>query len=230
VILEPDRIAEFAMLWEHLTPPEIVAAALDLFGNRITVASSFGLEDVALIHMATGVAAGPVDVFCLDTDVLFPETYALMHRLRDTYPIMLRRVVPRLTLAEQAASHGEDLWTRDPDLCCSLRKVEPLKRALLGYDAWVTGIRRAQGATRQGAMPLEQDMRHGLCKVNPLVRWSDEELWAYVRSEGVPYNPLHERGYPSIGCIHCTRAVAPGEDPRAGRWAGFAKTECGLHQ
>ncbi len=230
MILESDRIAETALLWEDLPPQDIIAEALDLFGGRITIASSFGLEDVALIHMAAAAAAGPVDVFCLDTDVLFPETYALMHRLRDTYPILLRRVVPRLTLAAQAAAHGEALWARDPDLCCNLRKVEPLKRALLGYDAWVTGVRRAQSPTRQGAKPLETDEKHGLCKVNPLVRWSDEELWSYVRSEGVPYNPLHERGYPSIGCIHCTRAVAPGEDPRAGRWAGFSKTECGLHQ
>ena len=229
MILESDRIAELAALWEVLPPTEIVAAALDLFGDRITLASSFGLEDVALIHMATNVATGPVDVFCLDTELLFPETYALMHRFRDSYPIRLRRVVPELTLAEQAERHGEELWARDPDHCCKMRKVLPLERALQGYDAWVTGLRRAHGPTRRGARAVELDARRGICKVNPLVRWSDEELWSYVRGEGVPYNPLHEQGYPSIGCIHCTRPVAPGEDPRRGRWAGFAKTECGLH-
>ncbi len=229
VILESGRIAEMATLWEELEPREIVAAALDLFGDRITIASSFGLEDVALIHMATSVAKGPIDVFCLDTEVLFPETYALMNRFSESYAIRLRRVVPEFSLAQQIERYGEELWARDPDQCCKLRKVEPLGRALQGYDAWVTGLRRAQGPTRQNAKAVEPDARHGLTKVNPLVRWSDEQLWAYVRAEEVPYNPLHERGYPSIGCIHCTRAVSPGEDPRAGRWAGFAKTECGLH-
>ncbi len=229
MILESDRIAELAVLWEDLPPQEIVEAALDLFQDRITVASSFGLEDVALIHMACRAAKGTVDVFCLDTEVLFPETYTLMQRFSETYPIRLRRIVPQLTIAQQGERYGERLWAREPDLCCKLRKVEPLERALHGYDAWVTGLRRAQGPTRQGAKAIDHDGRHGLCKVNPLVRWSDEELWAYVRSEEVPYNPLHEQGYPSIGCVHCTRAVAPSEDPRAGRWAGFAKTECGLH-
>ena len=230
MILESERITELAAQWEELPPQEIVAAALELFGDRITIASSFGLEDVALIHMAASVSRGTVDVFCLDTEVLFPETYDLMHRFRDGYPIRLRRIAPKLSLAEQAERHGDRLWTRDPDLCCKMRKVEPLQRALQSYDAWITGLRRAQGPTRSGAKAVENDPRHGLHKVNPLVRWSDDEVWAYVRAEGVPYNPLHEQGYPSIGCTHCTRPVRPGEDPRAGRWAGFAKTECGLHQ
>ncbi len=229
MIVESERLNELGNLWEQLEPPEIVAAALDLFGERITIASSFGLEDVALIHMATQVSPGPVDVFCLDTGVLFAETYALLEQFSGSYPIRLRRMVPELSLDAQAERYGAQLWARDPDLCCKLRKVEPLQRALKGYDAWVTGLRRAQGPTRQGAKAIERDAKHDLYKVNPLVRWSDEELWAYVRSEKVPYNPLHEQGYPSIGCRPCTRAVAPGEDPRAGRWAGFGKTECGLH-
>ncbi len=227
--LEPHRIAEMAVAWEDLAPQDIVATACDLFGDRLTLASSFGLEDVALIHMAANVARRPLDVFCLDTGVLFPETYSLMKRFEDLYPIRLRRITPELTLAQQEEQHGAALWSREPDLCCKLRKVAPLGRALQGYTAWMTGLRRAQGPTREGTRAVEHDERHDLCKVNPLVRWSDEEVWAYVRSEGVPYNPLHERGYPSIGCVHCTRAVALGEDARAGRWAGFTKTECGLH-
>ena len=230
MILESERINELAAQWETLPPQAIVAAALELFGDRITIASSFGLEDVVLIHMATSVGRRPVDVFCLDTEVLFPQTYELLHHFEASYAIRLRRMLPELSLAQQSERHGDALWARDPDLCCKLRKVEPLSRALQGYDAWITGLRRAQGPTRAGARAVESDASHGLHKVNPLVRWSDEELWSYVRAEGVPYNPLHEHGYPSIGCIHCTRAVRPGEDPRAGRWSGFVKTECGLHQ
>ena len=230
MILTSDRIAELSAAWEDLSPPEIVARSLELFGTGITLASSFGLEDVALIHMAALASQAPVDVFCLDTEVLFPETYALMHRVQDAYPVRLRRILPALSLAEQAERHGPELWSRAPDLCCALRKVEPLGRALEGYDAWITGLRRAQSPTRRQARTIEYDERHGLVKVNPLVRWTDDDLRAYIQSEGVPYNPLHDQGYPSIGCIHCTRAVAPGEDPRAGRWSGFAKTECGLHQ
>ena len=225
-----ERAAEIADSWEELSAPEILAAAQDLFGDALTIASSFGLEDVALIHMATRSARGPVDVFCLDTGVLFEETIALMQRFEAEYPIRLRRIVPRLTIAEQGEQYGDALWAREPDRCCGLRKVEPLARALEGYGAWVTGVRRAQSPTRRGASTLQHDQAHGLYKVNPLVRWSDDDVWDYVRREGVPYNPLHDQGYPSIGCTHCTRPVAAGEDPRAGRWAGFAKTECGLHQ
>ncbi|MCL8208216.1 MAG: phosphoadenylyl-sulfate reductase [Actinomycetia bacterium] len=212
----------------HWTPGELLRWAWETWGDGLTLASSFGLEDVALIDMAARVFQ-PVDVFCLDTDLLFPETYRLMETLVQRYPIRLRRVRPRLTLEEQAAQEGPELWRRDPDRCCGLRKVEPLGRALAGYAAWVTGIRREQAPTRAHAEPLEWDARHNLVKLNPLAYWTTDAVWAYVRAEAVPYNPLHDRGYPSIGCWPCTRAVAPGEDPRAGRWSGFDKTECGIH-
>lgn len=139
------------------------------------------------------------------------------------------RVEPVVSLDEQAAAYGPALWSREPDRCCALRKVEPLRRFLQGYRAWITGLRRQQSPTRAGTRPVEWDQRFGLVKVNPLFRWSRDEVWRYIRDHDVPYNPLHDRGYPSIGCWPCTTPVAPGEDERAGRWRGFHKTECGLH-
>jgi phosphoadenosine phosphosulfate reductase len=138
-------------------------------------------------------------------------------------------VRPRRTVAQQAAEHGPALWERDPDLCCSLRKLEPLHQALEGHQAWVSAIRRDQTADRAAAAVVERDRRYGLVKVNPLLDWSARDVWLYLREHGVPQNPLHERGYPSIGCQPCTGSVAAGEDPRAGRWRGREKTECGLH-
>jgi phosphoadenosine phosphosulfate reductase len=170
------------------------------------------------------------DVFMLDTDLLFHETYQTVQAIQARYRVRLRRIRPSLSLAEQADQYGDDLWARDPDLCCRLRKVLPLNEALDGYAAWITGIRREQSPTRAAALAVEWDGSHGLVKVNPLVLWSTAEVWQWVRDHDVPYNPLHDQGFPSIGCMPCTRAVKPGEDLRAGRWSGFEKKECGLHQ
>ena len=228
--LSPAEIEELAGSLEEAPPAQVVAWAVERFGGALALACSFQAEDLALIDMVA--RAGGLDrvtVFYLDTGLHFPETYATCRRVAEYYGIEPVAVRPDLTLEEQAARYGPRLWERDPDLCCRLRKVEPLRRFLAGYEAWITGIRREQTPQRARARVVEADLRFGLVKINPLVRWTRRQLWDYVLRRGVPYNPLHDRGFPSIGCQPCTRPVAPGEDPRAGRWSRFAKTECGLH-
>lgn len=210
-----------------MTAEEVIAFGRQHYAPKLAIASSFGAEDVVLIDLAA--RAGGVRVFTLDTDFLFPETYALIDRIESHYDIEVERCRPSLTPAEQAVRHREALWASRPDLCCNLRKVEPLAEKLGSLKAWITGIRREQAPTRANAQPIEWDERFGLVKLNPLADWTWTDVWRYIHDHDVPYNPLHDAGYPSIGCTHCTRAVAPGEDLRAGRWAGTEKTECGLH-
>ncbi|WP_420894169.1 phosphoadenylyl-sulfate reductase [Staphylospora marina] len=210
-------------------PSDILEWGLRTFGQKgIALACSFGVEDVALVDMLHRLDP-EVDVFYLDTDLLFPETLETRDRLSERYGKRFIRISPSLTLEEQAQKYGEKLWEKDPNLCCRLRKVEPLARVLTGYRAWITGIRREQSPTRARAEVVEWDEVFGLVKVNPLAFWTTKQVWAYVVENRVPYNPMHDRDYPSIGCMPCTRQVKPGEDPRAGRWPGKAKTECGLH-
>ncbi|SFF83659.1 phosphoadenosine phosphosulfate reductase [Planifilum fulgidum] len=210
-------------------PSEILAWGVKKFGSRkITLACSFGAEDVALVDMLQRIDP-EVDIFYLDTDLHFPETYQTRDRLTRRYGKKFIRVTPDLTLEQQAEKWGDRLWERDPNLCCRLRKVEPLKKMLVGYQAWITGIRREQSPTRAHAEVVEWDEAFGLVKLNPLAYWTHEQVWSYIRERNVPYNPLHDRQYPSIGCQPCTIPVKPGQDFRAGRWAGFDKTECGLH-
>jgi phosphoadenosine phosphosulfate reductase len=161
--------------------------------------------------------------------VLFPETYELRQRIEDKYQLKVIAHKPALSLSEQASQYGDELWKRNPDLCCKLRKLDPLKEALQDLDAWITGIRREQSVSRKNTTIVERDKRWGLIKVNPLAGWTRNEVWKYILKNQLPYNPLHDVGYPSIGCTHCTLPVREGEDERAGRWSGFAKTECGLH-
>ncbi|MDP9728597.1 phosphoadenosine phosphosulfate reductase [Alicyclobacillus tengchongensis] len=227
--ISPIEIESLAATYENASPQEILREALHRVEN-ITLACSFGIEDMVLLDMLSQLSPNP-DVFYLDTDVLFPETYALCNEAIERYGLTrLRQVRPALTLEEQAEQYGESLWQSNPNQCCDLRKVQPLTRVLQEYDGWVTGIRRQQSPTRANAQVFEVDHKFGLVKVNPLATWSEKDVWRYVHEHQVPYNPLHDRGYPSIGCLHCTRPVKPGEDSRAGRWSGFDKTECGLHQ
>ncbi|WP_170086727.1 phosphoadenylyl-sulfate reductase [Kyrpidia spormannii] len=226
--MSPEEVEAWAEGLEGCPPEEILEWALKRFSPRIALACSFGVEDVVLVDMATRILPH-VQIFYLDTGLLFPETYEVRDRVVDRYRPNLRRVTPQLDLRQQAAEYGEALWTRDPNTCCRLRKVEPLRDVLAEQDAWVTGIRREQSPTRAGAKVVEVDRKFGLIKVNPLAGWDSRQVWNYVHTHEVPYNSLHDRGYPSIGCAPCTRPVRPGEDPRAGRWAGFDKTECGLH-
>jgi phosphoadenosine phosphosulfate reductase len=222
------EIQQAASEYEGKTPQEIIRWAVDTFGDGLALACSFGAEDVALVDMLVKIDP-KAKIFYLDTDVLFKETYDVRDRIIERYQPNLIRYSPKLTLEEQAAQHGEALWSVDPNACCNIRKVEPLERALKPLDAWITGIRRDQAPTRANAKVVEADVRFGLVKVNPLAAWTNEQVWQYIKENDVPYNVLHDQGYPSIGCTHCTRPVKPGEDPRAGRWAGFQKTECGLH-
>jgi phosphoadenylyl-sulfate reductase (thioredoxin) len=213
---------------ETATPLETLRWAADRFESRLTFATGFGAEGCVLIDLI-GRHRLPIDIFTLDTGLLFPETYDLWRRLEEQYALTIRSVGPELTVDEQASEHGPDLWTREPDRCCLMRKVKPLEAELGGFDAWITAIRRDQTAARADALAVEWDTRFNLGKVNPLIRWTKKDVWSHLLRHDVPYNPLHDRGFPSIGCLPCTSSVATGEDDRAGRWRGGAKTECGLH-
>lgn len=217
-----------ALHLEGRPPGEVLRWAADRFSGKLTFATGFGLEGLVLVDVIAQNQL-PVDLFTLDTGLLFAETYALWERLEKHYGLTIRAVRPAQTVAQQAAEHGEGLWEREPDRCCALRKVAPLESELARFDAWVTAIRRDQTQDRRAAKAVEWDPKFGLAKVNPLLTWSTKDVWTYVKQHGVPYNPLHDQGYASIGCWPCTTSVLAGEDPRAGRWRGRAKTECGLH-
>ncbi len=221
-------IRQKAEEFENASPETVIRWAVDTFPN-ITFACSFGAEDVVLVDMLQKISPN-TDIFYLDTDFHFKETYETRDRMAEKYGLSFVQVKPMLTPEEQAAEHGPELWSRDPNACCNIRKVEPLTRILGKYDAWITGIRRDQAPTRANAKKVEYDTKFGLVKFNPLAAWTSDDVWNYIRENGVIYNPLHDRNYPSIGCEYCTRPVMPGEDPRAGRWSGTDKTECGLHQ
>jgi phosphoadenosine phosphosulfate reductase len=231
----PEMVAELKRAsdaFESQQPQDVLKDAIKRFAPKIVVACSFGAEDVVLVDMVHRIDPS-IPLFYLDTDFLFPETYATRDRIIQQYalkPAQVIQVQSLLTPDQQAAQHGPALWSTEPDRCCQLRKVEPLTRVLKGYDAWITGIRRDQSPTRANAGLIEWDGKFQLVKVNPLARWTWADVWTYIKVYEVPYNPLHDQNYPSIGCTHCTAPVAPGEDPRAGRWKTFTKTECGLHK
>jgi phosphoadenosine phosphosulfate reductase len=211
----------------ELAPAEVIIEwAVATFGDRFAITSSMG--DAVLAHLASKVAPG-IDVVFLDTGYHFVETIGTRDAVEATLPVNLLTITPKQTVAEQDAEHGTDLYKTDPDLCCALRKVAPLNDALSHYDAWATGLRRAETHNRVIAPVVGWDARKGKVKVSPLARWSDEQVERYIVDNGVLVNPLLHDGYPSIGCWPCTRRVAPGDDPRSGRWAGTTKTECGIH-
>lgn len=208
---------------EALSAEEVVAWALDRFHPGVSLACSFQQEESVLVDLLAGERAD-ARLFALDTHVLFPETYAVWQTFEQRFGLTVERVEGP-TLAEQAAEHGEELWLREPDRCCAIRKVEPLGRALSGLDAWITGVRREQSPTRAHARKIEWDIRHGLWKLNPLADWTEKDIWRRIHERDLPYHPLHDQGYASIGCVPCTRKGSG----REGRWAGTGKTECGLH-
>ncbi len=224
----PEALQALSLELEEVGPEDVLIWATRQYPQGLVLASSFGAEDMVLIDMWTRVTKNPT-VFYLDTGLLFPETYALIRQVEERYGFEAVRVTPELSLDAQGAKHGPALWSRNPDLCCAIRKVGPLKHYLHDKKAWITGIRRDQTPQRRNAPVVGFDDRHGLVKVNPLVRWAEKDVFRYLVKNHVPYNPLHDMGYPSIGCAPCTRPINPGEDPRAGRWAGQEKTECGLH-
>ena len=222
------RTDEWAAALEGRPAADILAWAAHQFAPRVAFGTGFGAEGCVLIHLIAEQAL-PIDVFTLDTGLLFEETYGLWQRLETRYGLRIRAVRPELSVPEQAAAFGEALWARDPDRCCGIRKVAPLQNQVAGMDAWITAIRRGQTPQRAHARIVEPDLASDRLKINPLAAWSRDDVWSFIHANSVPYNPLHDRGYPSIGCAPCTTAVGAGEDPRAGRWRGREKTECGLH-
>lgn len=211
------------------TPPDdLLAWAAEMFGDQAALTVSFGgAAGMVLLDMVSRRRL-PIAVVFLDTDLLFPETYALADAAARHYGVSIERRSPALTLDEQERQHGSALYTRDPDRCCAIRKVAPLAEVLAPYAVWVSGIRRDQTANRATTEPVEWSAKHGLLKLSPLAHWSERQVWSYISAHSVPYNPLLDQGYPSLGCAPCTRP-AGAADARGGRWSGFAKTECGLH-
>jgi phosphoadenosine phosphosulfate reductase len=218
--------AQAARDLEGASAQEVLRWAVDTFGDRFAISSSMG--DGVLASLAASVKPG-IDVVFLDTGYHFAETIGTRDAIAQVYDVNVRTVLPLLTVNQQDAQHGPELWRRDPDACCAMRKVEPLNRALADYDAYASGIRRDESPTRAGTPVVEWDAKRGKVKVNPIVAWTQDDVDAYVEEHGILVNPLAEDGYPSIGCAPCTHRVAPGEDPRSGRWKGSQKTECGLH-
>ena len=224
---------EEARLAEDASPQEIIGWVLDRFADRrLVLTTAFGLEGCALVDMVAR-RGREVRVVWVDTMFLFPETYRLRERLAARYPhLRFEQRQAGLTPEEQEARHGPELWRRDPDACCRIRKVDPLREVLAEAEVWLTGLTRSQSATRAHIRTVEWDAQYEVLKVSPLAHWDRPRVWEYVRANGVPYNELHERGYPTLGCTHCTAPVAGATAAtytRAGRWAGTDKTECGLH-
>ncbi len=224
-----EQFVEWNDLLEGKTPQEIITWAAKEFQPGLTMACSFGgPSGMVLLDMISQIDPS-IEIFYLDTDFLFPETYATRDKVIERYGMMPIGYKSKLTPEAQAKEYGDELWSKDPDLCCSIRKVEPNARALEGKQAWISGIRRDQGESRGDAPIVQWDEKFGLVKVLPLVTWLEADVWAYVVKNDVPYNLLHDQSYPSIGCTHCTKAIKPGDDPRSGRWASTDKTECGIH-
>lgn len=222
---------EFQQINERLAnayPEDILAWTFETYGDDAVMATGFGPSGVTLMHLVSRVHPNAT-VFYLDTDVLFPETHDLKRRLADRLGLRFTRVHSGVSLQEQAATEGPNLWRSNPDRCCFIRKVEPLRRFLSTKSAWITGIRRDQSPTRSATPIVGWDHLNNLVKVSPLATWTEEQIWQYIDLYDLPYNPLHDRGYPSIGCIPCTKAVEDGEDARSGRWRGHQKLECGIH-
>jgi phosphoadenosine phosphosulfate reductase len=220
---------ELANALAEASAAEIMRRAAERFPGRIVLTCSWQRTSSVLVHL---IASEGLDVRIVevDTGLLFPETHEVRDRLIERLGITVESLRPGRTVAEQAIDQGAELWLRDPDACCGLRKVEPLERALASADAWVSGLRRASGGERSSVRPFAFDEKRELIKVAPLWQWTSEDVDAYCVEHDLPVHALHAQGYPSIGCIPCTRPVAPGEDERAGRWAGTTKTECGLHR
>lgn len=225
--LDDAALAELDRRFERADPRDVVRWAVETFGDGLAVGASFGgASGMAILHMAASLKPD-VHVFVLDTDYLFEETHETRRRATAALGLEDVRVYkPRLSHEQQAAEHGAALWMRDPDRCCELRKVEPNRRALEGRTAWIAGLRRDQSEGRATVPVVARNDRFGVVKINPLARWTEKETWAYLLEHGVPYNPLLDQGYVSIGCYNCT---VPGKQGRQGRWERFEKDECGLH-
>ncbi len=226
------NVREVAEAMESWPLDDMLTWTWENFGRQAAIGTSYQGSGLVIIHHARKLGLD-FPVFTIDTDLLFPETYELRDRLQDFFGIPIESLHPEQTVEEQNADYGPELWKTNPDTCCTLRKVLPLQRKLSHLDVWITGVRRNQSDTRASMRHLEmyefdRIREHYILKHNPMLRWSREEVWDYIRAHGIPYNALHDRGYRSIGCWPCTK-ISGGEGERAGRWEGFDKTECGIH-
>ncbi len=232
--LTPAEVAELDQRFQSESTTEILTWAWNYFGNRAAIGTSFQGAGLVMLHLARE-AGLPFPTFTLDTGLLFPETLAVKQRLEEFLCIKIEALLPDLTVAEQTEAMGPELWLRDPDLCCTVRKVMPLQRRLADLNAWITGLRREQSSTRANVGIIElytlegHSVSRDIVKLNPMANWTRTAIWDYIRQHGIPYNPLHDQGYRSIGCQPCTHRTAVGDNERAGRWTGFSKVECGIH-
>jgi phosphoadenosine phosphosulfate reductase len=231
--LNPANVRLLDQQFNTLPTEEVLKWAWERFGKRAAIGTSFQGAGLVMMHLAkqSGIQ---FPVFTLDPGLLFPETVALKKRLEDFFGFQIESIVPDLTLEQQADAQGPELWKREPDLCCTMRKVLPLRGKLADLDCWITGLRRQQSDTRSGIGIIElyafdESAGRDIVKLNPMANWSREAVWNYIKEHKIPYNPLHDQGYRSIGCQPCTNKTASGENERAGRWTGFNKVECGIH-
>lgn len=209
---------------------DVIRWGYEQYGNDLVYACSFGAEGIVLIDLISKIKPDAEIIF-LDTDFHFKETYELIDKVKEKYPSLnINMLKPKWTPAEQVEKEGDRLWETNPDRCCQIRKLEPLENALNQYSAWLSGLRREQSPTRQNTQFVNKDNRFSSIKICPLIHWTWEDVWMYIETFNLPYNPLHDQNYPSIGCVQCTSAVLEGDDLRSGRWSGQGKTECGLHR
>ena len=230
-----EQIEALNLKYTNATAEELISGFLDEYKNKIALSSSLSIEDQVLTHMICKINKN-TKIFTLDTGRLFPETYDLIHRTNQKYGIKMSVYFPDATHVEEMVNtKGINLFFESVEnrkLCCNIRKIEPLKRAFVGLEVWICGLRREQSVTRQNMQKIEWDEANGLIKLNPIIDWTEEEVRDFIKTNGVPYNPLQDKGFPSIGCQPCTRAIFPGEDIRAGRWwwENPDTKECGLHK
>jgi phosphoadenosine phosphosulfate reductase len=224
----PEELDQLNRELDGRSPQQVLRWAVDRFFPKLTMATAFGPEGNCIIHMLAEIEPR-VRIFNLETGYQFKQTLELRERIKDRYGIEVEYVRPELTVAEYEKKHGQPLYHKDPNQCCFDRKVLPLRKAVVGYDAWMSAIRKDQTSDRGQAKLVAWDPKFSLVKVSPLLSWTKSDVWKFILANDVPYNPLHDLGYPSIGCEPCTEPIEDGQDERAGRWKGSAKKECGLH-
>lgn len=224
----PEKLDTVNNRFDGQSPQEVLAWGFETFDTDAVMGTGFGYSGVALMHLVSVVRPGAT-VFYLDTDLLFPETYELRDQLAQQLDVNIERVHSGVSLEQQEKEEGEELWEHNPDRCCFIRKVQPLQNYLTDKKAWITAIRRDQSRTRANTKFVEWNETNQVFKINPIASWSSEEVWSYIQMHDLPYNELHDQGYPSIGCLPCTDPVTDKDDERSGRWVGRSKTECGLH-